>query len=154
MSATGFRAADGQLRRHEAVLRDPTGRVGLMLDLALFGFCCAMLYIMHVEAGEETIPYHFLFLSVAILYGFRVWPLIPTIAVILIITLATGLIMWDHYRGGWIDAPELAEIPLMPALLVAMVWHARRRVSAQIALEEMAAQRSDMLEREREFLRN
>jgi signal transduction histidine kinase len=113
-----------------------------------------MLYLMHLQAGEETIPYHLLFLAVTIVYGFRVWRLVPTAVVIAAVTASTGGIMYAHYLGGWIDEPELAEVPLMPALLVAMVWHARRRASAQAAVEVMAEQQRDMLVRQREFFRN
>ena len=127
--------------------------VGRLTDAALLLFCLAMLITMELEAGQETIPYHFLFLSVTIIYGFRVWPLLPTAAVILLITGSTGLIMVNHYQQGFIDGPELAEIPLMPALLVAMVWHARRRAAAQAAVQRMADQQRSMLDREHDFFR-
>jgi len=104
--------------------------------------------------GEETIPYHFLFLSLTIVYGFRVWPMWPTILVALAVTGTTGWVLGDRVVSGVIDNAELAEVPLMPALFVAMVWHARRRAEAQRQVERMADQRRASLEREREFLRD
>ena len=62
--------------------------------------------------------------------------------------------MVRDYIGGGIDTPELSEIPLMPALVVAMVWHARRRASANRALVQMAATQQAMIERERTFFRD
>ena len=95
-----------------------------------------------------------MFLAVTLVYGFRVWPMRPTAVVIGAILVVTGVIFYSHYRAGRIDAPELSEVPLMPMLLLAMVWHARRRVEAQRQVEEMAEERRRRLEREREFLRD
>jgi signal transduction histidine kinase len=155
MSVTSFKAADlsaGALFRAHPL---PNWRSGVVVDTSLFLFCLAMLALMLAWEGAETVPYHFLFLSVALVYGFRVWPLLSTIVVILLVTGSTGLIMYGHYRTGAIESvSELAEIVLMPALLVAMVWHARRRAEAQRQTEGMADQRRASLEREREFFRD
>ncbi len=113
-----------------------------------------MVVAMVVLPGEETIPYHLMFLAVTLVYGFRVWPMPPTAVVIGAITIITGMIFYVHFRDGRIDAPELSEVPLMPLLLLAMVWHARRRAEAQRQVEEMAEQRQRLLQREREFLRD
>jgi signal transduction histidine kinase len=154
MSGISFKAASSFLQRWEPALRMPSSNVGRRIDLGLFAFCLAMLVLMQVNAGEETIPYHFLFLSLTIIYGFRVWPIVPTVVVLVAVTVTTGAIMVLHFVQGYIDEPELAEVVLMPALVVAMVWHARRRAAAQAAVEVMAEQQRDMLERQREFFRN
>jgi signal transduction histidine kinase len=155
MSATSFKAADLSVSPWIGAKPLPRWTAGVAVDIALLGFCLAMLALMRAWEGAETVPYHFLFLSVALVYGFRVWPLLPTVVVIVAITGSTGLIMYGHYRAGAIDsASELAEVPLMPALLVAMVWHARRRAAAQRQTEVMADERRASLEREREFFRD
>jgi signal transduction histidine kinase len=127
---------------------------GLVVDLLLAGFAVGMLVAMVALPGEETIPYHLMFLAVTLVYGFRVWPMGPTALVIGAITVITGAIFYAHYLDGRIDAPELSEVPLMPLLLLAMVWHARRRAEAQRQVEEMAEERRLRLQREREFLRD
>lgn len=127
---------------------------GLVIDLLLAVFCLSMLVAMVAMPGEETIPYHLMFLAVTLVYGFRVWPMAPTALVIGAITVITGAIFYVHFRDGRIDAPELSEVPLMPLLLLAMVWHARRRAEAQRQVEEMSEQRQRLLQREREFLRD
>jgi signal transduction histidine kinase len=127
---------------------------GVLLDAALAVLCIAMLALMTADPGEETIPYHILFLALTITYGFRVWRLTPTLVVISLVTASTGWIMYAHFLIGAIDEPELAEIPLMPALFVAMVWHARRRAAAQQQVQMMADERRARLEREREFFRD
>jgi signal transduction histidine kinase len=113
-----------------------------------------MLAAMIGMPGEETLPYHVMFLSITLVYGFRVWPLWPTVLVVSAISVSTGAVMYAHFRDHRIDAPELFEVPLMPMLLVAMIWHARRRAAAQQQVEEMAEERHRSLEREREFLRD
>jgi signal transduction histidine kinase len=154
MSATSFRAAD--LEERQAAKSRPALPLsgGKLIDLALLALSLTMLYLMWVEAGEETIPYHILFLSLTVVYGFRVWPMWPTLGVIVLTTLSTGWIMFRHYQLGAIDEPELAEIFLMPALVVAMVWHARRRDAAQRQMLVMADERRATFEREREFFRD
>ena len=155
MSATSFKAAELRASTQIGARPLPRWRSGVMVDLALLVFCLTMLGLMWVWSGAETVPYHFLFLSVALVYGFRVWPLAPTVGVILVITLLTGWIMYVHYRSGAIESvSELAEIVLMPALLGAMVWHARRRAEAQRQSEVMADERRASIEREREFFRD
>jgi signal transduction histidine kinase len=114
----------------------------------------AMLVQMVRMPGQETIPYHLLFLSLTIVYGFRVWPLMATILVTVAVTGSTGWVLASHAFAGIIDRAELAEVPLMPALFVAMVWHARRRIAALRQVELMADERRASLEREREFFRD
>ena len=127
---------------------------GALVDLALAVFAVVMLALMVAMPGQETIPYHFMFLALTLVYGFRVWPMRPTVAVVAAITVSTGAVLYLHYLDHLIDAPELAEVPLMPLLLLAMMWHARRRAAAQRQVEQMAEERHRSLEREREFLRD
>src|SRR4051794_37988580 len=98
--------------------------------------------------GEwETVPFHFVWVSLTIMYGFRVWSPAST-AVTLVVTCIVMTIGIVFVVGGGTAAPaELAEVPLMALMFVAMVWHARRR---QAALEELERSR----ESEREFVRN
>ena len=126
----------------------------LIVDWAVGGFCVLMVLLMIAFPGEETIPYHLLFLSLGLAYGLRVWALGAFGAVLLLTTLVTGLVMVVRWQQEYIEAPELAEVPLMPALIVAMVWHARRRAEAQRQVAVMAEERAALLVRQREFLRD
>lgn len=137
-----------------AVPEDGTTRGGRATDLVLAGFSTAMLALMWKFPGQETIPYHFLFVALTIVYGFRVWPPRPTAVVISAVTVTTGLIFFSHWRSGDIHAEEMAEVPLMPLLFLAMVWHARRRQAALVEVRRMADERAASLQRERELLRD
>ena len=157
MSATSYRAAELP-REDRALLFSSRGdgastrqgpwtsqRFARAVDGALLVVAVVALIVMARQPDWATIPYHLLFLSLTLVYGFRVWPLLPTAAVILAITFATGALMVRDYVAGGIETPELSEIPLMPALVVAMVWHARRRAAANRALMAMAATQQSMI---------
>jgi signal transduction histidine kinase len=100
----------------------------------------------------ETVPFHFIWVSLTLLYGFRVWRVGATLAVLGVVVFVTGgLIMLDIHHGTqqW---GELTEVPLMSAMFFAMVWHARRRQQAAEALEALAASQASLLERQERFL--
>jgi len=126
---------------------------GLIVDWALAVFCVAMLALMWIFNESETIPYHFLFLAVAMVYGFRVWPMRKTVIVAVAITAATGALFARALFAGYISIDETSEILLMPLLLMAMVWHARRREEALRTVARMASVNEELLVRQNEFLR-
>ena len=100
----------------------------------------------------ETIPFHFVWISLTLVYGFRVWPLRPTLVVLAGVVAMTGLsIGLDAFRGIQLWG-ELCEVPLMAAMFVAMVWHARRRVEALEIAEHRAEERRSLLERQERFV--
>jgi signal transduction histidine kinase len=105
-------------------------------------FAAANVAFMVVVDEWQTVPFHFVWVSLTILYGFRVWPLRTTALVLVAVGLTTGAALWS---GSGID--EMTEVPLMSAMFLAMVWHARRRDDA-LATARSAA------ERERDFIRD
>ena len=100
----------------------------------------------------ETIPFHFVWISLTLLYGFRVWPTRATLIVLGFVMAATGAsISLDAFDGTQLWG-ELFEVPLMAAMFLAMVWHARRRVEALEIAEQRAEQRRSLLERQERFI--
>ena len=100
----------------------------------------------------ETIPFHFVWISVTIVYGFRVWSPAVTAVILSAVILATGAsILADAFAGIQLWG-ELFEVPLMSAMFLAMVWHARRRQSAMRQVEALADMRASLLERQERFL--
>ena len=100
----------------------------------------------------ETIPFHFVWISLTIVYGFRVWSPPVTAAVLSAVIVATGAsIMADAFNGIQLWG-ELFEVPLMSAMFLAMVWHARRRLAAMREVQGVAAVRASLLERQQRFL--
>ena len=115
------------------------------LDLAWAAFAAANLVAMIRWPEWETIPFHFIWISLTLLYGFRVWRPAATTAVLgAVILLTGGSILADAFAGRQLWG-ELFEVPLMSAMFLAMVWHARRR---QQALEVQ----TQLVEREEQFI--
>src|SRR3954464_1689355 len=90
----------------------------------------------------QTVPFHLVWVSLTILYGFRVWRLGAMAFVLIVVGLTAGAAL-----GGGSGVDEMTEVPLMSAMFLAMVWHARRREAALAAANAAAA-------RERDFIRD
>jgi signal transduction histidine kinase len=122
------------------------------VELAWFAFAGANLVAMALAPSWETIPFHFIWISLTLLYGFRVWEPRPTGVVLGLVILATGsLILSDAFSGEQLWG-ELFEVPLMAAMFLAMVWHARRRQEALRTLETEVGERAALLAQQKRFL--
>jgi signal transduction histidine kinase len=110
-------------------------------------FAAANVEVMFMLDHWQTVPFHFIWVSLTILYGFRLWKPWPTALVLLVVMTTTGIALLhasiSHHHG----LDEFSEVPLMAAMFLAMVWHARRRQVAVDALARASA-------REREFARD
>jgi signal transduction histidine kinase len=124
------------------------------LDVAWAVFASVMLVLTWYAHFGMTIPYHLLFVSFALVYGFRTWSPMVSAGVLGGVTLATGVIFVRAYLLGDIEIDELSEVPLMPLIVAFMVWHALRRAAAQRQVEELAARERSRVDRQREFLRD
>jgi signal transduction histidine kinase len=115
------------------------------LELAWGAFASANLAAMSIWPSWETIPFHFVWISLTLLYGFRVWRPPATALVLSAVFLATGaLILTDAFAGIQLWG-ELFEVPLMSAMFLAMVWHARRRQAALRVAETLLDQQERFL---------
>jgi signal transduction histidine kinase len=124
------------------------------VDLAFIAWAVVLLYATLEMEGYETVPYHILFVSFAAVYGFRVWSLRVTVFALFAIVVSTGVIFVLHWKHDQLPADELFEIGLMPLILGAMVWHARRRVAAQQEVERMAGRERERRMHEHELARD
>jgi signal transduction histidine kinase len=122
------------------------------VEIAWFAFAAANLVAMALVPSWETIPFHFIWISLTLVYGFRVWqPTATGLVLVLVIVGTGGLILSDAFAGEQLWG-ELFEVPLMSAMFLAMVWHARRRQDAVRKLEEEAHERAQLLAQQRRFL--
>ena len=122
------------------------------VEVAWVAFAIANLVAMAESPGWETIPFHFIWVSLTILYGFRVWGIAATAVVLALVAVTTGtLILRDAFQGTQLWG-ELWEVPLMSAMFLAMVWHARRRQSSLRAMESLARERAQLIERQDRLL--
>jgi signal transduction histidine kinase len=121
-------------------------------DAAWAALSVGCLAVMIAWPTWETIPFHVIWISLTLLYGFRVWSLPKTAIVLGAVMIATGAtILADAFAGLQLWG-ELFEVPLMSAMFVAMVWHARRRVQALEIVGALAEERADLLEQEERLL--
>jgi signal transduction histidine kinase len=117
------------------------------LELAWALFAAANVLVIVRLVNFETVPFHFVWVSLTLVYGYRVWRLRPTLLTLGGVCIATGVAMgWVVTRGPQ-GPDELTEVPLMGAMFLAMVWHAQRR---QVALEQVR----QAADREHAFVRD
>jgi signal transduction histidine kinase len=124
------------------------------LDVAWVVFAVANLVAMALVPQWETVPFHFIWVSLTIVYGYRVWGSFQTSLVLTSVVVATGaLLVYDVLRQAEL-ADELTEVPLMGAMFLAMVWHAQRRRSAMEDLRRVSDANLRLLQRERQFVQD
>lgn len=123
-------------------------------EAAWAAFSLVNLGVMIAVPGWETIPFHFIWVSLTLLYGFRVWGPGRTWWVLAIVMAATAAPIAADAASGVQPLGELAEVPLMTAMFVVMVWHARRRVTALEAGKLVSETNARLLEREQRFLQD
>jgi signal transduction histidine kinase len=122
------------------------------VELAWAAFAALNYAAMIAWPSWETIPFHFVWISITLLYGFRVWDPRPTLIVLACVMGLTGVsIGFDAFHGIQLWG-ELFEVPLMAAMVLAMVWHARRRVDAQRIAEGRAEEHRLLLESQERFI--
>ncbi len=122
-----------------------------LLDITWGLFGVANLLAMIAFPSWETVPFHFIWVSLTVVYGFRVWRTQATIWTLVAVIVLTGLTVGHDVAEGLQPADELTEVPLMAAMFVAMVWHARRRLVAMQELELVSETNRQLLEREKRF---
>jgi signal transduction histidine kinase len=116
-------------------------------DLGVAVFVAACLAVMFVHPAWQTVPFHWIWISLTLLAGVRLWPVRSTWAIVVALASATAAAMVMPGGPGAESLAELSEIPLMATVYLTMVWHARRR--------ELALQRVDRaIAVQRDFVRD
>ena len=123
-------------------------------DVAWVLFSLANLAAMLAFPEWMTVPFHFIWVSLTILYGFRVWKARPTLVILAFVMGLTGLFIWLDVQKGLTPLDEITEVPLMAAMFLAMVWHARRRLTAMEETERVSMAHLRLLEREQRFVQD
>jgi len=131
------------------------------LDIAWVGFVALNLAAMRLLPAWQTVPFLAIWVSLTVIYGFRLWRLQPTILTLAAVTVATGGIIAVQVIKGKQDADYLAEVPLIALMFLVMVWHGRRRLAAteeRLAAMEQVQRVSQenlrLLKQQRRFLQD
>ncbi len=123
-------------------------------DIAWAAFVGLNLIAMRLSPAWGSVPFLVIWVSLTAIYGFRLWHLGSTVLTVAIVTLATGgIIGWQVVRGEQ-DADYLAEVPLLAAMFVIMVWHARRRQAAMEEIKRVSEHNLLLLGQQRQFLQD
>ena len=130
-------------------------------DIAWAVFVFLNLAAMRLLPAWQTVPFLAIWVSLTVVYGFRLWRLQPTILTMAAVTLATGGIIGVQVIRGQQDLDYLAEVPLIALMFLVMVWHGRRRLAATqerlTAMEQVqkiSQENLRLLEQQRQFLQD
>ena len=131
------------------------------VDIAWVAFVAVNLAAMRLLPAWQTIPFLAIWVSLTVIYGFRLWRIQPTILTLVAVTIATGGIIGVQVLKGQQDADYLAEVPLIALMFLVMVWHGRRRLAATeerlVAMEEVqrvSQENLRLLKQQRRFLQD
>src|SRR5213595_259926 len=114
-SDVSARRSTGGTSRRCAMWATASARERLLLP-AWGVFAGTNAVLMYVLAGAETIPFHFVWVSTAVVYGLRPFSLRLTWLTCAVVTVVTGVPLLLHAAGGFIGWEETSEIPLMALL--------------------------------------
>lgn len=124
------------------------------VEVAWAVFAAVNVAVILALSDWETIPFHFVWVSLTLVYGFRAWRLRPTMIVLLAVIAVSGVALaWTVLQTDE-GLDELAEVPLMAAMFVAMVWHTHRRQEAIEETRRLAESEHRLLEGQRAFVRD
>jgi signal transduction histidine kinase len=100
------------------------------VDIVWVVFVALNLAAMRLLPAWQTVPFLAIWVSLTVIYGFRLWRIQPTILTLAAVTIATGGIIGVQVLRGQQDLDYLAEVPLIALMFLVMVWHGRRRLAA------------------------
>ncbi len=101
-----------------------------------------------------TVPFHFIWISLSLLYGWRVWAMRATSVALAAIIILTGFSLCTDIMSGDQAADELTEIPLMSAVFAAMVLFVRRSVAAREEISRVYEHNVGLLQYARHLIRH
>jgi two-component system, OmpR family, sensor kinase len=125
------------------------GRVFLLWSV----FAVVNTALMYALPGSETIPFHFVWISLALVYGLSPWSSLRTLIVLVLVCVGTGFALILSAGRNIIGWEELTEVPLMTSVFLATIWHVQRRDRAVIGQRWHLENEIRMREAQRRFVR-
>jgi signal transduction histidine kinase len=138
----------GRFRRSAVGLRWPFQPAWLDVGWAVFSAInVAAIFVFPIWV---MIPIHVIWICVTLVYGFRTWSPWPALWVIGVVmaTTATDVGVDIAHRA------EPTEVPLMAAIFLAIVWHARRKLAAEQESSLISEENARLLATQRRFLQD
>lgn len=106
----------------------PPEQTRLFVPAVLVSLACAA--AMWVWTGEESIPYHLGFATLAMAYGLEAWSPARALAALSTYTVVSGAVLVYRIGQDLLEWQEASEIPLMALLMALLIWHVRVRQAA------------------------
>jgi two-component system OmpR family sensor kinase len=119
------------------------------VEIAWCGFVLLNVAAILVFPDWATVPFHFIWITLSLLYGWRVWGLRATGTALAAVIMITGVALLDDVILRYQAPDELTEIPLMAAVFVVMVMYVRRSVAAKEQIRRISEHK---LAQERQFI--
>ena len=100
------------------------------VDVAWVAFSIANLVAIVVFSHWETVPFHFIWISLTLLYGFRVWSIRPTawvLAVVMVTTFAafSSSTLWAPWKTSQLMAANVVTMTTASTHAVGLVDQTR-----------------------------
>lgn len=124
------------------------------IDIVWWCFVAVNAWAILMLRAWATVPFHFIWIGVALMYGWRVWNLKVTVLSLVAIVAVTGATLFDDVARGFQEPDELTEIPLMSVVFLVMVLYVQRRVRAQEQTERIAEHNLALVEQSRTLVQN
>jgi len=100
------------------------------------------------------VPFHFLWIGLSLLYGWRVWGLRGTVVAVGSLAVLTGFALVVDVSMGRQAPDELTEIPLMATVFAVMVWYVRHSVVSTEQIRRVSEHNLALLQRQRQFVQD
>ncbi len=123
-------------------------------EVGLFVFIGLNAVAMLATNVGQTVPFHFIWISLTLAYGYRTWRTSWTLTALAAVCAITAASLVFAISSDGLDPAELTEVPLMAAVFLANIMHARRREVALAEVRRLAAEQERQREKERDFLRD
>jgi two-component system OmpR family sensor kinase len=109
--------------------------------------------LMYLLPGQETVPFHFIWIGLAVVYGFTRWRPAGMVTALALVAVVTGYILYHHAAMRQIGWEEVTEVPLMACIFGVMVWHVSRRNIAVAEVRRLAEAERRRVEVQQMFVR-
>jgi signal transduction histidine kinase len=105
-------------------------------------------------ADWATVPFHFIWIGLSLLYGWRVWKTPGTAVALVTVILLTGIALTKDVTEARQSPDELTELPLMGIVFVVMVWYVRRAVTRGEQIRRISEHNLALLQRQRQLVQD
>ena len=125
-----------------------------VIDTAWVIFALINLDLIFMFPGWETIPFHVIWASLTLVYGFRTWRVGPTLWIVSAVMALTAVGIAVDVWVGQEPIAELTEDPLLALMFLAMAWHARRKLAIERSHHLVSEHNTRLLADQRRFLQD